>query len=151
MKPEKLIFGAVLIVLGVIVFGEFWSLGYFGPIGAISGAIPMIITGVLMMVLGLIQGRVDGIGRNEKILTRFYIVVSVITLMGIFPGVNSYYVIVGLFLIVIGIILVIPSTKEQKKNRNPKLILSAAVVIIMIIVIILIMNIPPPVLVTPPP
>jgi len=122
MKVEKLIFGAVLIVCGVFAYIGWWSLGSMGSIIAIIGAIPMIISGVLLMLIGLIQGKVDGMGRNEKLLLVLFILASAPAFMG-----SIHFNFIGISLIVIGIILALPS-----KRRMLQLILSAIVLVIMI-------------------
>jgi len=99
-----------------------------GPVIAIIGAIPMIISGVLLMLIGLIQGKVDGMGRNEKLLLVLFILASAPAFMG-----SIHFSFIGISLIVIGIILALPS-----KRRMLQIILSAIVLIIMITTQILI-------------
>lgn len=125
MKFDKLIFGAVIIVWGIIEFIAFWSMGYFGPIGALIVGIPTIIAGLILALLGSIQSKVDENRSREKTLVIFYVIITVIISMVSLLLINSYYIIIGLSLLLIGILLLTPSKKGKRRTRKVGLILSA--------------------------
>ena len=128
MKVEKLIFGAILIVWGIFAFIRVWSFGFLGPMAAIISFIPMIISGAFLIILGLIQGESDEKETKEKNFLIVFIFTSIISLLGLFFGLASYYGTIGIFLVVGGIVLA-PSSKR----RFLQIVLCVIIVIVMII------------------
>jgi len=138
MKVEKLIYGAVIIVWGIITFIDYWTFGFLGPVVALMGGIPMIISGVFLMLIGLIQGKVDGMGRNEKLLLIIFYLLSLLSFQAV-----SFF---GIFLIVSGMILAPPS-----KKRMWQLILSVSILLLFIPTYLIIENMFRPIPVPVPP